>query len=162
MKLFLQIYPYSTKQAIKILFFVVFSMSSNYAQNTTDSTKTKDSVYVEPVSMKSAKDSLMFTRLKKRFSKNKILNEIYHALFRDVYNQNSSGQEVTQIEENPFKEYEGRVVRKIYVKRRQVFGESIVDTFRVAEGFDRFLNSLHTNTKERIIRNSYLMFEVGD
>ena len=99
MKLILQIYSYSTKQTIKILFFVVFCMSFGYAQNTTDSTKkTKDSVYVEPVSMKSAKDSLMFTRLKKRFSKNKILNEIYNALFRDVYNQNSSGQEVIQIE----------------------------------------------------------------
>ncbi len=162
MKFILQIYSYSTKQTSKIFFFVVFCMSAGYAQNKSDSTKTKDSVYVEPVSMKSAKDSLMFTRLKKRFSKNKILNEIYHALFRDVYNQNSSGQEVLQVEENPFKEYEGRVVRKIYVKRRQVFGESIVDTFRVAEGFDRFLNSLHTNTKEKIIRNSYLMFEVGD
>ena len=162
MKFTLQIYPYFTKQAIKIFLFVFFCMSAGYAQNLTDSTKIKDSVYVQPVSMKSTKDSLMFTRLKKRFSKNKVLNEIYHALFRDVYNQNSSGQEVTQIEENPFKEYEGRVVRKIYVKRRQVFGESIVDTARIAEGFDRFLNSLHTNTRERVIRNSYLMFEVGD
>ena len=48
----------------------------------------------------------MFTKLKKRFSKNKILNSIYDALFRDVYNQNSSGQEIVQIEENPFKESE--------------------------------------------------------
>jgi len=137
-------------------------MSAGYAQKSANSIETKDSVYVKPVSMKSTKDSLMFTKLKKRFSENKILNGIYNALFRDVYNQNSSGQEVLQIEQNPFKEYEGRVIRKIFIKRRQVFGESIVDTVRIAEGFDRFLNSLHTNTKEKIIRNNYLMFNPGD
>jgi len=142
----------------------VFScLPTGYAQRKPNSTpKIKDSVYVEPVSMKSAKDSLMFTRLKKRFSKNKILNEIYNALFRDVYNQNSSGQEVLQVDQNPFKDYEGRVIRRIFVKRRHVFGESIVDTNRIAEGFDRFLNSLHNNTKETVIRKSFLMFEVGD
>jgi hypothetical protein len=162
MKLSLQIYPYLTKQAIKILSFLIFCSSSGYAQKMPDSTKVKDSVYVQPVSMKSAKDSLMFTRLKKRFSKNKVLNEIYNALFRDVYNQNSAGQEILKIEENPFKEYEGKVIRKIYIKRKHVFGESIMDTTRIAEGFDRFLNSLHTDTRENVIRKSYLMFQVGD
>lgn len=164
MKLILQIYPYYFRNTIKTFALIIFCVPVGYTQKI-DSTKTKDSVtvnLVEPVSMKSAKDSVMFTRLKKRFSKNKILNEIYNALFRDVYNQNSSGQEVTQIEENPFKEYEGSVIREIFVKRRQVFGESIVDTTRIAEGFDRFLNSLHANTKERVIRNNYLMFNPGD
>ena len=164
MKLILQIYPYYFKNTIKAFALIIFCVSVGFTQKI-DSTKTKDSVtvnFVEPVSMKSTKDSLMFTKLKKQFSKNKILNEIYHALFRDVYNQNLSGQEVTQIEQNPFKEYEGRVIRKIFVKRRQVFGESIVDTTRIAEGFDRFLNSLHANTKESIIRNNYLMFNPGD
>lgn len=162
MKLFLQIYPYFTKSATKILLCVLFCATSAYAQGVTDSVKIKDSVYVQPVSMRSAKDSLMFTRLKKRFSKNKVLNEIYNALFRDVYNQNSSGQEIVKIEENPFKEHEGKVIRKIFIKRKHVFGESIADTARIAEGFDRFLNSLHTDTREGVIRNSYLMFQVGD
>lgn len=158
MKYTLQIYPYLFKQTIKILALILFCCSVAYTQQS-DTTSQKP---VEIVSMKSEKDSLMFTKLKKRFSKNKILNEIYNALFRDVYNQNSSGQEIIQIEDNPFKEYEGRVIRKIYVKRRQVFGESIADTNRIAEGFDRFLNSLHTNTKEKVIRKSFLMFDVGD
>jgi hypothetical protein len=162
MNLILQIYPYSFKQTIKILFFLFYCVSAGRAQHATDSSKIKDAVFVGTVSMKSAKDSLMFTRLKKRFSKNKILNEIYNALFRDVYNQNATGQEVLQVEQNPFKDYEGRVIRRIFIKRRHVFGESIVDTARIAEGFDRLLNSLHTNTKENIIRKSFLMFEVGD
>jgi hypothetical protein len=158
MKLILQNYSYSLKQTTKILGLILFCVFSTYAQKK-DTTLRKP---IEVVSTKSAKDSVMFTKLKTRFSKNKILNEIYNALFRDVYNQNSSGQEILQVEENPFKDYEGRVIRKIFVKRRQVFGESIVDTARIAEGFDRFLNSLHTNTKEKVIRKSFLMFDVGD
>ena len=144
------------------------SFSVGFSQQTIETVKQSkpksDSLRkpITPVSMKSEKDSLMFTKLKKRFSKNKVLNEIYNALFRDVYNQNSAGQEILQIEENPFKEYEGRVIRKIYVKRLAVFGESIADTNRIAEGFDRFLNSLHANTKEHVIRNSFLLVDVGD
>ncbi|MCU0469796.1 MAG: hypothetical protein MUF58_14450 [Arcicella sp.] len=154
----LQIYSYSLKQTFKVFILILFCTSVGVAQKT-DSTTIKS---IEAVSMRSEKDSVMFTRLKKQFSKNKILNEIYNALFRDVYNQNASGQEIVQVEENPFKEYEGRVIRKIFVKRRQVFGESIIDTSRIAEGFDHFLNSLHTNTREKVIRNSFLMFDVGD
>ena len=164
----LQIYSYSSKQIIKILCLILMSFSVGFSQQTIETVKQSkpksDSLRkpVTPVSMKSEKDSLMFTKLKKRFSKNKILNSIYDALFRDVYNQNSSGQEILQVDENPFKDYEGRVIRKIYVKRLAVFGESIADTNRIAEGFDRFLNSLHANTKEHVIRNSFLLVDVGD
>ena len=171
-----QIYSHTFKQVIKITYLILIILPHSHAQIINpykkdtirhgDSLEIADTIKVkaimEEVSMKSKKDSIMFTRLKKRFSKNKILNSIYDALFRDVYNQNSLGQEITKIEENPFKDYEGRVIRKIYIKRLSVFGESITDTNRIAEGFDRFLNSLHSNTKEHIIRNSYLMFDVGD
>jgi hypothetical protein len=91
-----------------------------------------------------------------------VLNEIYHALFKDVYNQNSAGQEVVKIDENPFQEFEGRVVRKIYVKTLRVFGESVNDTARKAQGFEKFFSALHTNTRESIIRKSFLLFHTGD
>jgi hypothetical protein len=169
-----QIYSYRFKQITKTVLIVLITLSASYAQ--TENPYKKDTVrqsnptekadtikiIVPEVSMKSEKDSIMFTRLKKRLSKNKILNSIYDALFRDVYNQNSSGQEIVQVEENPFRDYEGRVIRKIYVKRLSVFGENISDTTRTAEGIDRFLNSLHVNTKESVIRKSFLMFDVGD
>ena len=172
----LQIYSYIFKNIFKIICLILITLSAGYAQTENPYKKdtvrhgdfpeiadtTKAKVPIEEISMKSKKDSIMFTKLKKRFSKNKILNSIYDALFRDVYNQNSQGQEITKIEENPIKDYEGRVIRKIFIKRLSVFGENIADTTRIAEGFDRFLNSLHANTKENVIRKSYLMFDVGD
>lgn len=111
---------------------------------------------------KSVEDSIIYTKIKNRFSKNKILNEIYGALFKDVYNQNVAGQEIVKVEQNPFQEYEGRVIRHIYVKGLRVFGESVIDTNRKAKGFEKLLSAVHTNTQEGVIRKSFLMFNVGD
>lgn len=163
-----QIYSNSVNQLMKFIFFMsillfITPINSN-AQNL-DSIKIEiPKVKATPldVSMKSEKDSLTFTKLKKKFSKNKILREIHHALFKDVYNTNNQGQEIVKIEDDPFTEYEGRVIRKIYVKRLRVFGESIADTTRIAEGFEKFLSSLHANTQESVIRKSFLLFNVGD
>ncbi|MEA5141628.1 BamA/TamA family outer membrane protein [Arcicella rigui] len=115
-----------------------------------------------PVSMKSEKDSLIFTNLKQKFSKHKLLRKIHDVLFRDVYNATTAGDEIVQIEDDPFKEYEGKVIRKIYVKRLRVFGETIADTTRKANNLERFVSAFHANTQESIIRKSFLMFNVGD
>lgn len=163
-----QIYSNSVNQLMKFIFFMcilLFITPINlFAQNLDSLTVETPKVKATPldVSMKSEKDSVTFANLKKRFSKNKILREIHNALFRDVYNRDNKGQEITQIAEDPFTEYQGRVIRKIYIKRLKVFGESIADTTRIAEGFDRFLSSLHTNTQESVIRKSFLLFNVGD
>lgn len=111
---------------------------------------------------KNQKDSVIYTKIKKRFSKNKWLNELYHLVFQDIYNTNAVGQEVTSVEENPFQMYEGRVIRNIYIKRLRVFGESVIDTVREATSSEKFFSSLHTNTKEWVIRKSFLMFQSGD
>lgn len=157
MNLIRQIYSYKRYIILKMLtlFWAIAVASPCFSQ-------AKDSLQTQIVSMKSEKDSVMFTDLKRKFTKSKILNEVYHALFRDVYNQTPTGQEIIQIDENPFKDYEGRVIRKIYIKRLKVFGESIVDTTRKASGMDKFLSSLHTNTQESVIRKSFLMFDIGD
>ncbi len=157
-----QIYSNSVNQFMKFFFFMLvwlFIFSKNGFAQKSDSLQ---NTLPQAISMKSEKDSVTFTNLKKRFSKNKILREIYGALFRDVYNTNNKGQEIVKIEEDPFTEFEGRVIRKIYVKRLKVFGESIADTSRKARGFDKFLSSLHSNTQESVIRKSFLLFNVGD
>lgn len=144
---------------VTMTFWLLFAPISAHAQQK-DSTQ---AFIPEDYQVKKNKeDSLLYSNLKKRFSKNRVLNEIYHALFKDVYNQNSAGQEVVKIDENPFQEYEGRVVRKIYVKTLRVFGESVNDTARKAQGFEKFFSALHTNTRESIIRKSFLLFHTGD
>ncbi|GLU54565.1 hypothetical protein Dfri01_40260 [Dyadobacter frigoris] len=107
-------------------------------------------------------DSVRYTNLKIRMSKTKFSRSVYRLLFRDVYNQGNKG-EVKAIETNPFTPYEGMVIRKIIIKQLDVLGESVYDTTRVGKQVERFLSkSFHTNTRERIIRKSFLMFSEGD
>ncbi|MES2798359.1 MAG: hypothetical protein V4683_20485 [Bacteroidota bacterium] len=95
-------------------------------------------------------------------SKTKIGKKVYGVFFKDVYNSNTKSQ-ISQIEENPFREYEGKIIRTITVRRLNVFGTSVYDTNRVAKTrFEKFANSLHISTKERVIRNSFLLFALGD
>jgi hypothetical protein len=108
------------------------------------------------------RDSVRYTRLKQRMSKGKLTRELYNALFRDVYNSRPSG-EVNQIEVNPYKTYEGRVIGTIFIKRLGVFGASVYDTTRNAANWvEKVANKLHVNTRENVIRRSYLQFQEGD
>ena len=108
------------------------------------------------------RDSIRYTNLKIRMSKTKLSRAAYRLLFRDVYNQGKV-TEVKEIETNPFTPYEGMVIRKIIVRQLDILGESVYDTTRKGNQFERFLSkNLHTNTRERIIRKSFLLFTEGD
>ncbi|MEZ0610637.1 hypothetical protein ACAW74_19135 [Fibrella sp. WM1] len=109
-----------------------------------------------------ARDSLMYTRLKTRMYKRNLTRQLYDALFRDVYNSRPSG-EVNKIEVNPFQPYAGRIIGKIYIQRLGVFGNSVYDTTRRPMNWlERTGNNLHVNTRENVIRRSYLLFQEGD
>jgi hypothetical protein len=108
------------------------------------------------------RDSVRYTNLKLRMSKTKFSKAVYRLLFRDVYNQGKV-TEVKEIETNPFTPYEGMVIRKIIVRQLDILGESVYDTTRKGNQLERFLSkSMHTNTRERIIRKSFLLFTEGD
>jgi hypothetical protein len=108
------------------------------------------------------RDSVMYSKIKTRMYKSKIGKKVYGVFFKDVYNSNTKSQ-ISQIEVNPFKEYEGKVIKSITIKRLNVFGTSVYDTARTAKNsFEKLANSLHQSTKERVIRNSFLLFEQGD
>ncbi|MCE6989439.1 hypothetical protein [Dyadobacter sp. CY323] len=109
-----------------------------------------------------SRDSIRYTNLKVRMSKTKFSRAIYRLLFRDVYNQGKV-TEVKEIETNPFTEFEGMVIRKIYIRQLNILGESVYDTTRKGNRLERFLSkSVHTNTREGIIRRSFLLFSEGD
>ena len=107
-------------------------------------------------------DSLLYTSLKRRMYKHRLTHQLYDLLFRDVYNSQVTG-EVAQIEVNPFLPFKGRIIGKIYIQRLGVFGASVYDTTRKAANWiERTGNKLHTNTRENVIRRSYLLFGEGD
>ena len=107
-------------------------------------------------------DSLLYTSLKRRMYKHRLTHQLYDVLFRDVYNSQVTG-EVAQIEVNPFVPFTGRIIGKIYIQRLGVFGASVYDTTRKAANWlERTGNKVHKNTRENVIRRSYLLFSEGD
>ena len=134
----------------------------------TDVTATTDSLsnaYSRAVadSVLATRDSVFYSKLKTRLYKHKLTRQLYDALFRDVYNSRVATGEVSQIEVNPFQVFEGKIIGKIYVRRLDVFGQSVYDTLRrQGNWIERVGNRIHTNTQEGIIRHSYLLFDEGD
>ncbi|MBD2751648.1 BamA/TamA family outer membrane protein [Spirosoma validum] len=109
------------------------------------------------------RDSVFYTKLKASMYKHRLTRQLYDAVFRDVYNSRINTGEVDQIEVNPFKAFEGRIIGDIYIRRLSVFGQTVYDTLRKpANWVERTGNRFHTNTREHIIRNSYLLFQQGD
>lgn len=107
-------------------------------------------------------DSLLYSSLKRKMYKHRLTHQLYDVLFREVYNSRVTG-EVAQIEVNPFQPFDGRIIGKIYIQRLGVFGASVYDTTRKAINWiERTGNKLHTNTRENVIRRSYLLFSEGD
>lgn len=120
------------------------------------STVVADSVLIQ-------RDSVFYTKLKASMYKRRLTRQLYDALFRDVYNSRINTGEVNQIEVNPFKAFEGRIIGDIYTRRLSVFGQTVYDTLRKpANWIERTGNRLHTNTREHIILHSYLLFQPGD
>ncbi|WP_345245798.1 hypothetical protein [Nibrella saemangeumensis] len=109
------------------------------------------------------RDSLFYTTLKQKMYRHRLTRELYNAFIHDVYNSSARAEEVNVIEENPFKSYAGKVIGTIHVRRLGVFGQSVYDTLRRPHSwFERFANRVHTNTREGVIRRSYLLFREGD
>ncbi len=154
---------------LKLIFFLVFSFLACDASAQTDNLKTDSTknnkrarAKIRKKTAPEQRDSVLFTKIKNRMSANKLTRSIYGMLFRDVYNSNTKSQ-ISVIEENPFQDFEGKIVRSISIKRLGVFGTSVYDTSRHAKsGFEKFANKLHISTRERVIRNSFLLFNVGD
>ncbi|GAB3951690.1 hypothetical protein GCM10028805_32330 [Spirosoma harenae] len=109
------------------------------------------------------RDSVFYSRLKAKMYKHRLTRQLYDAVFQDVYNSRVRTGEVNQIEVNPFKPFEGRIIGTIYIRRLNVFGQTVYDTLRKPGNWiERTGGKLHTNTREHIIRRSYLLFQTGD
>ena len=109
------------------------------------------------------RDSVFYTRLKTRMYKHRLTHQLYDAVLQDVYNSHSQTGEVSTLAVNPFSAFKGQTIGAIYIRRLGVFGRSVYDTLRQSGNrFEKLGSQLHTNTKEYVIRHSYLLFKVGD
>jgi hypothetical protein len=152
----LNIYAIDTLQHKPIQPMSVDSMALIHSLATIKASSVSDSMLQQ-------RDSVFYSRLKTRMYKHRLTRQLYDAVFQDVYNSRARTGEVNQIEVNPFRIFEGKIIGDIYIRRLGVFGQTVYDTLRKpANWVERTGNRLHFNTREHVIRNSYLLFRQGD
>jgi len=98
--------------------------------------------------------------LKTRASKTLITRKLYD--FVIIQHQNGSGKNISGSSDVSFIDYSGMKIRKIEIKRLNVFGSNInsPDLYNPNK-IEKLLNNTHLNTNESIIRKN-LLFNEGD
>lgn len=150
----------------RILFFILLVLghfigviSPIWSQTKADSNKTK---VLNTTTNNATKDSILFTNIKTKMTNKKWSKSIYKLFFKDVYNVNKNKQ-VVDLEENPFKKYQGSYIAQIVTKQLNVFGATVYDTLRKPKNIlEKAGNKLHLSTHQKVIINSFLLFEEGD
>ncbi len=121
------------------------------------------SIIVDLDSGKSVEDSIMYARLKQKMNKTLIGRKVYGTVFRDVYNTNSQKTEISKLEINPFEKYDNKIIGKITIKKLEIFGPTVNDLARKGSKIEHFVSkTFHYNTREQVIRRSFLLFKEGD
>lgn len=107
------------------------------------------------------KSDRFYSEIKERADSTFIYRRIYPLIFRRP--QTSEGVEIRNLPANAtFRPYRNKVIRSIRIIRLKPFGNSIYDTIAVPQdGIVKTINSLHFQTREKVIRK-YLRFDEGD
>lgn len=106
------------------------------------------------------RNPLFFDSLKVKASKRLITKRLYD--FFIVSSKPTATNQISGSSENDYLRYKGKVIRKIEIKRLNVFGTDINNPLLSSSGsLENLLNKTHINTIETIIRKN-LLFAEGD
>lgn len=126
----------------------------------------KDTILILPSSIipvpasKKEKTLVFFDSLKSKASKNSLTKKLYD--FVIVSPDTIQNKRITGNSEAGYVSYSGKRIRKIDIKRLNVFGVDINNPASVNDKkADNILNKTHVNTNEKIIRKN-LLFSAGD
>jgi hypothetical protein len=107
------------------------------------------------------KSQVFYDSIYHKFARNQFSKALYDLTFVP---QGSAGVPVPvhQIKsEIPFKNYQGKIIRKVLIYPLDPFGSSITDTVnRTKSNAGKFINSIHLETKKSVIRKN-LFFKPG-
>ena len=124
----------------------------------------KDSIYFGiKDSIIIIEDGAKYKIKKEKLKTQKLLFEGYLSLVQrqESYEQELKGGEMLETRKY-FEPYKGKIIKKIYYKQVDLLEGSVVDTSIIAvTDFGKFLSSLHTHTKPRVIKNN-LRFREND
>jgi hypothetical protein len=106
------------------------------------------------------KNLVFFDSLKSKASRNQLTRKIYN--FVIVNSEPLYKKQFTGTSDANYQKYSGKTIRKIIVKRLNVFGADINNPeAENYSGLEKVLNKTHFNTSENIIRKN-LLFEEGE
>lgn len=96
--------------------------------------------------------------LEKKFYKSKTSRFIYNICFESRKEKNSESHGPVEVSEDPYLEYEGKVIGDIYLRNLEIFGSDVDDTTKHPTTFvTKALNDLHVHTSNSIIRHNLLL-----
>lgn len=103
---------------------------------------------------------VFFESLKARVSHNQLMKKLYS--FVVINPDTTYRKQFSTISDAGYKPFEGRKIRKIDIRRLNVFGADIKDpSLNDPNKLENLLNKTHVNTNENIIRKN-LLFSEGD
>lgn len=110
------------------------------------------------------KDSVRNLTIANLSKKNGVTTKIHNVLFRNIYPSESyNEEEVFQQEIDRLKPFNNKIIDTVIFLQINVFGESVYDTSLHSNNVERFLsNTLHINTRHKVIRNRYLFLKEGN
>lgn len=109
-------------------------------------------------------DSLRSKKTEKIYKSNPVTSEVHNMLFRNIYRSQVNNEELEFKKEiERLKPYDNKLIDTVIFVQINVLGESVYDTTIRSNGFEAFISQkLHTNTKQKVIRNRYLILKEGD
>lgn len=103
---------------------------------------------------------VFFNKLESKQDSSFLWKNLYPLLFKKnkhSIEEKEEGKELIQV----YKQFEGKPIRKITIRKLGTFGTSVYDTNYTLSRLESFLNSTHVNTMTSVI-NKYLLIEPGD
>jgi hypothetical protein len=108
-----------------------------------------------------AKSQKFYDSLQERAERRRVTRELHELLIR----KQRRGQTVDSViikSEDSFKRFEGMTIRSVRIKKTDLLEGSVIDTVLEASSrVGKWVNGLHADTRDFIIRNN-LLFEEGD
>jgi len=104
------------------------------------------------------KTKIFYDSVFQRFNRHKVTKLLYNMAFVAPPMNTLPDSVQALASENPYKKYEGKIIRNIHVLSLDPFGPTVVDTARKpAGGAGRFLNAVHLQSAPFVIRKMVLI-----
>lgn len=156
-----------SKNSKKITFILLVIISLNgLSQNTvSDSLNTPTDTLINPSDsskvIRQKKANAIYEKIKAFRKRNRIYNELFHAVFRNVETAPKKGEIIESI--SSYKAYSGKIVNTINIVQLNVFDK----TFDENRNYSNYksppkgYSKIHVNTLKKVIKKN-IMFNVSD